>query len=311
MNAVPSRAIMEEVAQLRGISEAFVEKDWYVTQVIDLMQGISFGDFTLVFTGGTALSKAHGLIQRFSEDIDFRVLSPSLASRTKSQQSKSLSSFKHAVVGSLQAHFTIEPRQVFARNGNRFFAIELTYPTLFGRLDALRPHLLLELTVSELALPALSRPVSSFINEAAKKRPEVAAIDCIDPVENAADKLSAITWRIPDRVRGALDDDPAIVRHLHDLAILSGSALDHPDFARLVRLTLDRDDKRSEAVAGLSLTQKFANVISLLKTDAAYAAEYERFVQGMSYAPSHSVPSFQLAVDRVGHLIDSIMDSLP
>lgn len=311
MNAVPSRALIEEVAQLKGISEAFVEKDWYVTQVISLMRGIDFGDFTLVFTGGTSLSKAHGLIQRFSEDIDFRVLSPTLAALSKSQQGKSLSRFKHAVISSLQAHFSVEPGQVFARNGNRFVAIELTYPTLFSRADALRPHLLLELTVSELALAPLSLPVSSFINEIAKKRPEVTAIDCLDPVENAADKLSAITWRIPDRIRGTADDDPALVRHLHDLAMLSGRALNHPDFARLARLTLERDEQRSDAVAGLSLAQKFANVIAILKTDVAYAAEYERFVRGMSYAPSHSVPSFQLAVDRVGHLVDSISGTLP
>jgi hypothetical protein len=56
MNTSPSRAIIEEVAQIKGISEAFVEKDWCVTQVIKLITGITFQDFAIVFTDGTALS---------------------------------------------------------------------------------------------------------------------------------------------------------------------------------------------------------------------------------------------------------------
>ena len=306
MNTSPSKAIVEEVAQIKGISEAFVEKDWYVTQVIKLITGITFQDFALVFTGGTALSKAHGLIQRFSEDIDFRVIVPSLVKQSKSRQSKTLSTFKKAVVNMLQADFDVEENQITARNGNRFIAIELNYPTLFGRASALRPHILLELTVSDLSLPAVNLPVSSFINEVAKRLPEVKSIDCIDPVENAADKLSAITWRVPDRKRGTLNDDPDIVRHIHDLAILSDKVINHPEFPTMVRSAIDRDDKRSKTIAGLTPTQKLTKMLGILGSDSAYSTEYERFVNGMSYAPTGSILIFQKAVEKVSQLIHLI-----
>jgi len=306
MNTSPSRAIIEEVAQIKGISEAFVEKDWYVTQVIGLITSISFQDFALVFTGGTALSKAHGIIQRFSEDIDFRVIAPSLVEQSKSQQSKTLSAFKKAVVNILQADFAVDESQITARNGNRFIAIELNYTTLFCRADALRPHILLELTVSDLSLPAVNLPVSSFINEVAKRLPEVKGIDCIDPVENAADKLSAITWRIPDRKRGTVNDDPDIVRHIHDLAILSDKVMNHPDFPTMVRSAIDRDDKRSETITGLTLTQKLTKMLGILGSDSEYSTEYEHFVNGMSYAPNGTIPSFQKAVEKVSQLINQI-----
>lgn len=68
MNTIPDKALIEEVALVRGVSEAFIEKDWYATQVIRLLTQQQQGDFILVFTGGTALSKAHRLIHRFSED---------------------------------------------------------------------------------------------------------------------------------------------------------------------------------------------------------------------------------------------------
>ncbi|MFD1145399.1 nucleotidyl transferase AbiEii/AbiGii toxin family protein [Larkinella insperata] len=309
MNTSPSKAIVEEIAQIKGISEAFVEKDWYVTQVIRLITSICFQDFTLVFTGGTALSKAHGLIQRFSEDIDFRVMAPSLIAQNKSQQSKTLSAFKKAVIDILQTDFVIDESQITARNGNRFIAIELNYHTLFGRADALRPHILLELTVSDLFLPAVNLSVSSFINEVAKRQPEVESINCIDPVENAADKLSAITWRIPDRKRGTVNDDPYLVRHIHDLAILSDRVMDHPEFQTLVRSAIDRDDKRSKAITGFTPVQKFTIMLGILASDSGYLTEYERFVNGMSYAPSSSVLPFQKAIEKVNQLINLIIKS--
>ena len=74
MNVLPEKSIIEEVASIKGISESFVEKDWYVTQVIKTVSEITYQDFQIIFTGGTALSKAHNLILRFSEDVDFRVI---------------------------------------------------------------------------------------------------------------------------------------------------------------------------------------------------------------------------------------------
>jgi len=127
MSTFLSKQIIEEVAQIKGISEAFVEKDWFVTRVIKLITSTNFQDFELVFTGGTALSKAHRLIQRFSEDIDFRVIGPILSKQSRNQQSKTLSEFKKSVVDSLSSEFFISDDQIIARNENRFIAIELNY----------------------------------------------------------------------------------------------------------------------------------------------------------------------------------------
>lgn len=62
MNEAPAKEIIEEVASEFVIDPAFVEKDWYVTQVIQIMSAFSYEDFTLIFSGGTALSKAHQLL---------------------------------------------------------------------------------------------------------------------------------------------------------------------------------------------------------------------------------------------------------
>ncbi|WP_368501892.1 nucleotidyl transferase AbiEii/AbiGii toxin family protein [Flavitalea sp. BT771] len=37
----------------------------------------------MIFTGGTALAKAHRILQRFSEDIDFRLVAPTRRPRSR------------------------------------------------------------------------------------------------------------------------------------------------------------------------------------------------------------------------------------
>jgi predicted nucleotidyltransferase component of viral defense system len=307
MNTLPKKEIIEEVAQIKGISEAFIEKDWFVTQVINIVSRIVFEDFRIVFTGGTSLSKAHGIIQRFSEDVDFRVIAPSVELLNKTQQSKILSTFKKEIVRSLRLHFDIIDEQISANNGNKFVSIELNYPTYFTRADALRPHILLEFTVSEPLLPAIDLPVSSMINEVAKQTPEIDEIACVNPVENAADKLSAITWRIAERVRGSQNDSPDVVRHIHDLAIMKDLALENPNFSVLVSIALKRDNKRSELIKDLSLSQKLLNVLNIINSDTEYLREYDRFVNAMSYANNDTIPTFKTALKYVEELVNKVI----
>ena len=68
------------------------------------------------------------------------------------------------------------------------------------------------------ALPAVARPIRSLIAAAQSQPPEVPSYPCVDPVETAADKLSALAWRDLVRDRSSAKDDPTIIRHLHDLA---------------------------------------------------------------------------------------------
>lgn len=305
MNVRPDKDLLIEAATLKGMKESFVEKDWLVTQVIRTIRGINQDGFGVVFSGGTALSKAHNLLFRFSEDVDFRLLvNPELHTR------KNLSSFKYTVLDALRADgFAIEAHHVKARDENRFFSIDLEYETVFPRENSLRPHIQIEMTARNIQLPHIYLPVSSFLNELAKHPPEVVAISCIDPVESAADKLSAIAWRIPDRVRGGQYDDPSIVRHIHDLAILKDRALAHAGFAGLVAKSMQEDNNRAKndlSLEGMAMPQKLDKMLDILITDKAYAEEYRRFVEDVSYAKSSQTHDFENAIQAVQVLIKAV-----
>ena len=59
-------------AQKKHLPEPSIEKDWWVTQILNIVFSLPIAD-QLVFKGGTSLSKAWNLIERFSEDIDLAV----------------------------------------------------------------------------------------------------------------------------------------------------------------------------------------------------------------------------------------------
>jgi hypothetical protein len=68
------RDLFTTTARRMGTNERNVEKDFWVCWTLDaLFNGRTEGSPRLLFKGGTSLSKAFGLIGRFSEDIDIVV----------------------------------------------------------------------------------------------------------------------------------------------------------------------------------------------------------------------------------------------
>lgn len=61
-----------QIAENTGMASHAVEKDWWVVQVLSTIFEMESGNH-LVFKGGTSLSKAWGLINRFSEDVDLAI----------------------------------------------------------------------------------------------------------------------------------------------------------------------------------------------------------------------------------------------
>ena len=86
--------LFSETATQKGTTPAVVEKDFWVTWVLNrLFQEPDLARL-LMFKGGTSLSKVYNLIERFSEDIDlvldWRILGGDdpLAERSKTKQAQ-------------------------------------------------------------------------------------------------------------------------------------------------------------------------------------------------------------------------------
>ena len=296
------RRLVEKVAGDLLTSPGLVEKDWHVTRAIGVFAARDHGGAIPAFGGGTSLSKAWGLIKRFSEDIDFKVTMPPGSSRNRAKRDRSV--YRDQIIGALTDAGFILAGELRKRDENRFFSGDFFYSGLFDAMAGLRPHIRVEMSLMPPALPSIARPIGSLIAMAQGQSPEIAAFPCVDPVETAADKVSALAWRVHARQRGGENDDPTIIRHLHDLAALKASAAASRDFVTLVRKATAADAGRGgEATAFSTPAVLFAGMLERLATDPLWASEYEAFVDAVSFAAPDEQIGFDAALAAVGDLI--------
>ncbi len=175
--AAERNALFSESAARKGTTPAVIEKDFWVTWVLARLFGQMELARLLMFKGGTSLSKAYRLIERFSEDIDlildWRVLGGDdpLAERSKSQQVK----LNEALNEEAQAYIRgkLLPKVVAAFDGVCACEVEaddphvvmIRYPGAFPD-DYLRPEVRLEIGPLASWVPHERKEIRSYAAEA-------------------------------------------------------------------------------------------------------------------------------------------------
>ena len=298
MSEPPNQELLEAVATELAVDPSFVEKDWHATQVIERIAQPGSAKLAPVFSGGTSLSKGYGLIRRFSEDLDFKFLLPVSGFDRDARRNH-----RAALVDAIRANaaWTLSEDDIFVADQGHFLRCDIAYSPIYTPSDPLRACIRLEITLKAPALPPKQRPLRSLVAQALEHPPEIPEIHCVVPTETAADKLSALTWRILSQHHGA-DDDPTVVRHLHDLAALEHYALDHPDFPALLKTRIMEDTSRMKSapdLAALQPAERVSAVLEILEADPKHLADYREFVAAMCYGREDEIPEFATALSSI------------
>jgi predicted nucleotidyltransferase component of viral defense system len=285
---------VNDIAAELGIDPALVEKDWYSIRVLKYIAEMMDDDITAIFSGGTSLSKGHGLIKRFSEDLDFR------AKYNFSDEGRQIKrthrAFRKKIGDILSAAEGVAYNQVKLDAGSNYFKFPLAYTRQFGDSDALRPQLQIEFSFTQPRLAPVIKPISSFIASFTNTPPETEIL-CLNPVEIAADKLSALTWRIIKRNRSDPQDDPAMIRHLHDLCALNAVIkAEAPLFRETALSSFAEDQQTRKRCTDRDFKSSMQSALSALRSDKKYKQEYIRFVDAMSYADEDEQIVFETAL---------------
>src|SRR5262245_51374669 len=112
-------------SEILGLEDAVVEKDYYVTQAIHTFSNTENDYFCLIFSGGTCLAKAHKIVKRMSEDIDFKIQIKNTAMNfTKTRLMKELKEFRSHIKSKLILTDLITS-EVVVRNEGQYSRIEL------------------------------------------------------------------------------------------------------------------------------------------------------------------------------------------
>lgn len=253
------------------------------------MSAADTAPFRLVFGGGTALSRAHRLIRRMSEDIDLKIVTDKPLTRP------ALRRLRDTITDALlQAGFAFDPQNPHHResgNASRYTLYRLPYASLAAGQGILRPEIQIETAVWPLRLPPIERPVISFLAEAFNRPPEVPAVSCVALAETVAEKFVALTRRAgAEFAQAGGPRDPALVRHVYDLHVMRA----HYDAAEVVSLACTimvadakayghqfpayRENPIAEtlrAVAGIANDPDFAKRYAAFRRDMVYGESPE------------------------------------
>ena len=175
-------AVFERVGASVGLPMQAVEKDFWVTVILQAVFSLPVAQH-LIFKGGTSLSKAWGLISRFSEDIDLAVNPIALGAAEGDLTKKQIKKLRKAASLFVSEQLTPmlcakinemgmsaflnieaqpngegdntypEPRQIYIR-----------YQSVFEKpLTYLRPDVVLEVSARSLIEPAMPTHVSCIL----------------------------------------------------------------------------------------------------------------------------------------------------
>lgn len=281
---ITMQQLLEVQAHFGLPSPALVEKDFHVVKALAAIAAVETAPLQLVFGGGTALSRAHCLIRRMSEDIDLKIVADEEPSRT------ALRRLREAMTDALlRVGFRFDPGNRAHRksaNESRYTIYRLPYKPLSRGEGALRPEIQIEAAVWPLRRPALELSVSSFVAEALKRPPEVASIACVSITQTAAEKFVALTRRTAAEMAEAEGPrDPTLARHIYDLHIIRAH-YEMAEVAALARAIMPHDAEifgnqfpayRADPMA------ETLRAVQALASDPRYGQRYAEFQRDMVY----------------------------
>ena len=300
------RELREVQTFFRLPSIGLVEKDLHVVRAIAAIAQIDASPFTLVFGGGTALARAHKLVKRMSEDVDFKIVPLPGAPVSRYKLRLQLGSLRDNVTNALRAAgFAVDPNDTSnprSRNKSRYTIWQLPYGSTISGEEGLRPTIQVELTYAPLRLDSVQKPVSSFVAEAFNRPPEIASTPCVSLTETAAEKLVSLTRRTAmERAGLSRDPDPTLVRHIYDLHAMR-EYIDAEQLARLVPLIAVADAAEfgnQYPAYAVDISGETQVAITALQTDPMYNRRYDDFMlTAMVYGDQ---PEFHVALSTVVH----------
>ena len=208
-------------AETMGIKDLFIEKDYWVTFVLKQLALCEFKEH-VVFKGGTSLSKAYNLVNRFSEDIDLVLLNK--ANLSGGQIKKLLGNIENAIIcAPLETAKDFRPSK-----GSKIRKTGYTYPKMLESYDYghINESLIVELNAFANPSPIVKLPIETYIATALKKqkRPELIAEYELGSFElNILNVTRTFTEKVLSLARISISDDGTFtnlqqkIRHFYDI----------------------------------------------------------------------------------------------
>ncbi len=209
-------------AETIGLPQVYVEKDYWVTKALKhLAESRHVSE--VVFKGGTSLSKAYRLIDRFSEDIDLAVLAGGKGDSARKRLLKS-------VEATASKGLTCVKGDARESKGSKFRKTVYQYPRSvegkdFGQAS---PELLIEVNTFTNPVPFEKRKLQTFIAEVLASKGEIDLIAqfVLDGFSvNVLSVRRTLVEKMLGVIKDSYHDDPVgrmsdRIRHIYDVCLI-------------------------------------------------------------------------------------------
>lgn len=291
--------LIETTAAVLGIPAVFIEKDYWVTYILNRLSKSPYKQ-TAIFKGGTSLSKAYKIIDRFSEDIDLAIITDSIDGNAVKSLIKSIEK------ALLDENFeeTITPQ---TSKGSKFRKTVHQYPKIIdGDFGHANENLIIELNSFAKPHPYISKTISSYIfdflntqSEEAKKlitdfELEPFDINVLDYKRTFCEKISAVARASfeSDEVYSQLKEK---IRHFYDIYHLMQEEeikafLNSYDMNKMIQNVREDDQKQFSsdwANVKLHSIKIFENINILDELNSYYNSNFKTLVY------SETLPNMQ------------------
>ena len=296
--------IYNEIAARTGMTPHAVEKDWWVTATIRLLFSSSLASH-LVFKGGTSLSKAWDLIERFSEDIDLAVdrkflgfTGPMTPGQVRKLRRRSFDYISKQFYPELIEIFALHSMGVefhLRESGDSDqdpLIIEIYYPAVLPYPEYIAPRVLVEIGSRSLREPFSNRGFSSLLGKFFPEQPFADApfaVPSVNPERTLLEKIFLLHEEFQKPSQHIRVE--RLSRHLYDVEKLIA---DYGE-AVLADQTLYKEivahRKLMNPVKGIDYGRHKPEFIDCIPPDsvrAQWKKDYGIMQEQMIYGPSHA-----------------------
>ena len=265
------KEIIETVAREIGRSEQMVEKDTIQSM---FLHELAKSELPFVFKGGTSLSKAYNLIDRFSEDIDLSMnRRPTQSERIKSKN------LIISIADTLGLVLT-NPDDIKSRYDYNKYIFQ--YDSMFAEIPL---EIIIETSYYQAVYPVERHIVGSFIGKFCEERNIVLPIPfeaanvvmSVQSVERTfVDKVFAVC---DYKIQNMQDRDS---RHLYDICKLLGMIKLDQDLDELIDNVRD-DRMHSKNNPSAQLEYSISEMLKEIIDSRFYEADYKNITQKLLY----------------------------
>jgi hypothetical protein len=310
----------EQVAQKVNLPDYAVEKDWWVVQTLAILFETEVGQ-RMVFKGGTSLSKAWGIIDRFSEDIDLAVdrnfygFEGDLGKKQRTDLRKKANTYiTESLYLELESRFKAKGLDVklgleeITTSDQDPIIIYVNYPNVIESPGYVKPRIQIELGCRSLIEPFTIRKISSMLDE---NYPDASfaelpiKVPTVDPERTLLEKIFLLHeefQRSDEKIR--VD---RMSRHLYDIYKLAASPFGEKALInRELYSEIVFHRRLFTKLGGVDYKRHNPRTVNPIPPDHLlnlWKSDYLTMQEQMIYADS---PDFTVMLDKIRIFIDKI-----